>query len=1003
MKVNTHILKLWVVLCILFAALQSSNPALAQDGSPLAQQNNRRALALMNRLEMREARYLLGQALSNNENPSSYYLLGHLKLMTNEWDSACIFFEKALQLAPDKGLVYQELFQAYKYAGRWEQAKAIQDKVKYYDPGGDTERFTELDKLLARARLSVTIVVTVLLLAAALFFFRLFKKQHDNSAISDSISAAELFLTGAFAICILYTIFYAIAPWVVRQNEYHPPLAYTRAIRWYSFEHDGTESFVMYILMFAGIVLTLVFARLLVRLRSSRVLYIAACVSLFLVAGYYFMGIGVYPPDISIDPGPAYLPVLPAVLALGLYLLYCRSRVASVALIMLVCAFCGLITIATPSCADLMYICAPALRLYHGFKPSEIYFQYDLFLSFLAYAWMKINLDISSFPYLGTVSFFLFFIGSFFFMDKYMKTKGLSVIFIVALILARLYIQGYDNPVIFQVSPLRLDLWLILLLLARHKGVHHWSVGLAVGLLVLFHRNLGLIYMAAYLELLAALLLTDILGLVSQKDLSGKNLGIVITKHFRQSAISLGLVILSVLLCFILFHELFSPSALTYRRIGVGMLPVSRISFYWYAPVVVSMLVGLLYFYRARLGERYMSVGLFIALITIGNSMYFFGRSHENNVLNIAGVLVFALFTLLDILVFLAPQPVGRPFLSRRSLAFALPVIFILLTSYTYFGKTHGKIIKQYNNLEQGRFILPCAFEYMDTAAVRQVTHNDSNVFILDNSFDFYFYYYGHYKPVGLYNPMSAWIYKKDFLNFVQGLLDKNYHVVYNAKNTDLAEYIEGLTYNSTSQVRDMASLRLVGAPMLLPHTQASAYHVVLKDTLAAAGMSHSLPGFGGDFTMEYIVRPNAAQVSGACIADNLFHGQFDGMHGFTLRSDGMPGRYIFAFGNETEVTTNISFPLDTNKWNYVCIIVNGTAAAVFVNGDLVGRLNTGGISPFCSYQPVTIGNSSSKEGRFSGDIREVSITHGFIDTAAVAQRWHKVQTELNNGASAAQ
>jgi len=38
--------------------------------------------------------------------------------------------------------------------------------------------------------------------------------------------------------------------------------------------------------------------------------------------------------------------------------------------------------------------------------------------------------------------------------------------------------------------------------------------------------------------------------------------------------------------------------------------------------------------------------------------------------------------------------------------------------------------------------------------------------------------YYGGYAPVGYYNPVYAWISKREFNKFLQGLADQGYYLV---------------------------------------------------------------------------------------------------------------------------------------------------------------------------------------------------------------------------------
>lgn len=1016
------LLTLWFIVAGLFSLQHATAQDAAVNTDPVkVQQYNQKGLMLLNQYKYDESRVQLELALKEKENSSSYYYLGHIKLTWNEWDSAVYFYEKALQINPNNTSVYPDLFIAYISSAQWKKAEEIADKVKKADTNGNmVNQLAYLDTQSENASRSGMVIFLSILLLAGIFFVPIYRTSTNaaNYFVStDNVRMSEVLFISATVSCILYMAFYSVAHWIWSQNPHIPPTEFSLGIRGSIFEHDGAESFVMYFMMFADIVLTLLITALLLKLKNNKNIYLPIFVVLFLVTAYYLTRIGFFPSISVVDKDYMYLPFLLALVSIGLYLLYQKNSLLTKVVILLLCAFCGLITLAPPSVSDLMYVLAPSLRLYYGFKVSEIYFQYDLFLSYLGYAWMKMNIALEWFPYLGTISFFLFFVGSFFFADKYFKTKGFSAIFIIALILVRIYAQGYDNPVIFQVAPLRLDLWLILLLVANRKGVHHWMVATVVGLLVLFHRNLGLIYLGSYIELLIVLFVIDILNLIGDKNISVKTVSETFMKHLRLNIINLGIVATSIALCYVLFHELFSPSAVMYRKLGFGMLPVTRVSFYWYVPLVFSSVVVFLIFCRKKLGEKYVSVGLFIVLLAIGNSMYFFGRSHENNVLNIAGVLVFALFLLFDILIFLSPVPVvaaaalpkdkskkavapeKKSYLTMRNLAISLPVIFIMGTGYYYSGRAAVKFSAQYNNLLESNFVYPFPLVYLDTAAVKQVTHNSQDIYMLDPYLDFYFYYYGKYKPQGYYSPSATWIFKKDMLKFIQGLLDQHYYVVYNARNANnFQEYLPFLSYNYTGQIREMVALQKQDVPLLIPEQPKSVYHIAIQDSIIRNGLDHGGLDVKGDFTMEIVVKPLGPQGKTAMILNNLTQFAFEGIRGMTFQlSNDAQDQYLFGYSNGTPTVPFASFRVESNKWHYIAAVVNKDGLKVYDNGKLVGTAAGGGQMPMVNSElPLTLGNRSNRDAQFKGYIRELKISDGNLDEAEIIARGQKLDASLN-------
>ena len=259
---------------------------------------------------------------------------------------------------------------------------------------------------------------------------------------------------------------------------------------------------------------------------------------------------------------------------------------------------------------------------------------------------MKLHLDINHFQILGRISFYLFFIGAIIFAKHFFINKKLTVSLLIALILIRYYSIMVDPVALLQVTPLRLDLWLIVLLIVYFKGIYHWAAAAFLGLLVVIHKNLGIIYVISYFELLFTLLCIEVIQLIINKEINWATLKTVLKKqltlNFKNILIIIGFVFLSL----ILFKGFIAESAVIYQKIGIGMIQISTSSFYWYLPIIFSLIFVLLLKYRKSLSPQYFHSGLLVIFLAIGNSMYFFGRSHEHNILNISGVLIFASFLL---------------------------------------------------------------------------------------------------------------------------------------------------------------------------------------------------------------------------------------------------------------------------------------------------------------------------------------------------------------------
>lgn len=850
---------------------------------------------------------------------------------------------------------------------------------------------------------------------------RLIYTARDNNG--QALSAGQVFVVSSAASSILYFAFFSISGWVWSFSSPRNPSDFTPGVRVYISEHDGIESTVLYLMMFANILISVAISGFVQKYRYSNVLYLIAITILTLIGFEYYYHIGFHPPMHNEPPRGFWFSVFIAGSGAGLCLLYRKRRRLATAITIALIAFAGLVSILPYYAQDLSYILAPALRLKYGFPVTEIYFQYDVLLSLLALLFMKLNLALKWFAYTGQLSYFFLFLSLFLFTSRFFKSGGLSVLFIFGLIIVRYYSASPSGAGFFQVTPLRLDLWVIPLLLANRKGIYHWLVGLSIGVLVVLHRNLGLIYMLGYLQLLAVLYLIDAGGLLKAKNFNRAALLSLFLSHLKWSARNLLLIAVSVGLCLLIFHEVFSAGAILYRKIGIGMLQIDRVSFYWYVPVVLSALAVLILFYRRQIGPQYSNTALFVVLLAVGNSMYFFGRSHENNILNISTILVLAVFILFDLFIYLFSQRPDSPvphaaaagvntgqtstrfYGATGRLYLILPVLFVFIACFYYSENVRGNIKIQCRSVLKRKIVKSRVAIPRGLADVKQITHGSSKVYFPGLWGDFYYYYYGNYSPPGYFNPSAAWIYRKDWLHFMQGLLDSGYYIVYDNRGYNwINEYMPYLKCNRAYQAGNMVALKKVDSPglsvpLLLPQAAETKLHIGINGILPPIGLDTVLPPLNSEFTIQVIMKPAGSQQKGAAIINNIEEAA-PGFKGFSFQcGDDTSRGYLFAWGDGTQTMRRAHFMLDSNKWNYVVITVNPRNVTVYNNGMLLTKLDAGnnpGLVSFAhSSVPATIGNSAKRQQKFSGNIREVEITDGNLDEAEIIRNTKKIAAEL--------
>ena len=618
--------------------------------------------------------------------------------------------------------------------------------------------------------------------------------QESRSAETSTSGCTELLVTALISLAVsgvIYYCYYLLAPWIWSQNISYKPEDITPWIFGPAQEHDGVEIYALYIMVFVNSAAAFILSGFVSRISriSVRCSIVILCA---VVSCIYCATIGFNPPMNSFQGAPlpdtilkslSIMAVVFALIALLYYLLRCfpRWRLGMAALVLLPVCF---IATSPISWFDYAYVFSPALRLLDGAAIRDIYFQYDLLPSLLAAGWMKLGLDLNAFQILGQAAYFNVIFGVFIFSGKLFQKKELPVFLLAALVLGRIYASPWDVVMCFQVTPLRLDLWFPLLVVVYRRGPYHWSAGLVCGLLILLLKNFGIIYSLAYVQLLITLFAIRF----SDSDRKS-SFPHTLLEYGRQCAKPLAIILCSVAAAHFLFRNNEYPNySGYYQKLGIGFIQIASNSFYWYVPAMISVVIILLFKLRNSVSSTYLATGFLLTYCAIGNSIYFFGRSHEHNILNIAIVLLFLFFFMLDLISrFLNAGAGTTTTLSslRRYFAGCAASAAVILITVSYSHNIQGKVITQVVNGLQGQLTYPAKFDehsfsdYLNI--VKMITHNSSKVYFIDKS-DFMLYYLGGYAQVGYCNPFQTWIFSRDLNRFLQELLDNGYYLVCNGE-----------------------------------------------------------------------------------------------------------------------------------------------------------------------------------------------------------------------------
>lgn len=786
------------------------------------------------------------------------------------------------------------------------------------------------------------VVVTLISLLAVVGLVLALRRYRN--ATDGLTSVAVLSIGGMVSFC-LYHLFYFFSPFIWSFNDNVAPEEVLPLSQAYIYEYDGIEGYVLLAIMLLATMIPVFLIEGVQRVRRSNARrgLIALCGITFVA---YIGSVGMYPPLASsgVSFGFAALSTVCLVLiAATLHQLRGTSDwlglATAAALLIPVC----FVSSEAIRILDYSYVLSPALRLLQGASLSDVYLQYDLLMSLVAAGWMKAGLPLESVELIGQLSMYIFFLGTYWFGLRFFGDRRLASILIVCLVAVRVYANIHSPSAILQVTSLRLDWWLLLLVLANRYGVHHWAVGMAIGALMLLHRNFGLLYLAAYLCLLCVLLLHALR--MSAKD--GQALRSRLRDTFTKQAVELRMNIAIIagfaVATYLLYGGVVADSAVVYQRMGLGMIAISHSSFYWLMPLVYAMLATLLWYSANRLPERYVRTAWFALFLAITSSVYFFGRSHENNIINLSSILLFGVFILFDVVSQrdsgdIEQQDNQRGYLGSAALQFrrhrgmVLALLFTIGVGITYGDKIAEKATQQINGLRQGQWRYPFENATVDVSSVNSLVRDPRKVYILEYQRDFLYYYYGGYPQTGYLNPCNAWLVRSDFVDFLNGLLTSGYDIV--APTTQLSrDVISRLSYTTIrerngvyafsrdtnvamTEVRDGRRFQLVFPQ---PTNRTLLYKLV--------GMKSS------DFSIDIRFSPSGTQVPNA----SIFSVISDDNQGVAFQTLGTnAGEYVLAFGNGREWRIAQTIRPEIDRVNRLVIRKKDESIVVMVNGDVV-------------------------------------------------------------------
>jgi hypothetical protein len=575
------------------------------------------------------------------------------------------------------------------------------------------------------------------------------------------LAVVTLTLTG-----MLRLLFFHFAPQIWAMQADIPLEEITPWTRWAMRDRDGAEPQVLLLLILVLCALTVLGMQLLKHAPRRREAIVVVC---FMTSALFVLGVPLRAPNW--ETAQIWWHVLGA--EAGIFLAAFVARRAAlkrgfyILLGLPLIPICFL-AVSLPAHSDLACILAPALKLRLGFSPAQIYMQYDYLLALLAVGLHRIGGEPFAFSRVTQGSFFFLLMAIFLLARHMFKEQRFAGMLLVALCVVRIYGIVPDANVFPQVTPLRIDLWILLLAPALFFGLRHWSVGLAAGLIYFFARSFGFLYLGSYALALSA----DFL--VRRADAQERiPWWREIAVYVRPMTASLVFVGASLLAVRWVFGAAISDAVLMYRRLGIGMTRINPNSFYWWIAPALSATGWLVFYLRGVIGQRRTGAFFFLLALSIGNSIYFFGRSDEQNLLNISAPLLFCIFLGMDLAV-IAWQ---KGPLWVRWVVHTAPWLTLAFVGYFYSGRLVAKIHTQFDSVTRKQALSET--DPTGPIVCKEIAEvaKDSRVFVYDSA-DYWFYEQCGYIPQGYIQPLLLQPLRSKLIEQLDQLLNTGYKII---------------------------------------------------------------------------------------------------------------------------------------------------------------------------------------------------------------------------------
>lgn len=601
--------------------------------------------------------------------------------------------------------------------------------------------------------------------------------NHQNKALNICV----ILIFSLALTLVLKELYYFFAPQIWQMNIIYKQEDLTPWIWGWNTQRDGVEIYALYMLSIFSLAGS--FALYWVDLMNKKIKFIAmallAYFSIALITGSelprpYENELVEAVPAITIS---ILLALLPAIYIFGCSI---RGGKYSQSLLYIFTALSCFTLSSQIAITNYAYILAPAIKILNGVNLSEIYFQYDLIPSILSALWIASGIKYQYIYILAQASLFLLFVLIYQLSKKLFDNKNLAIILLFTLIQIKIMSAPWDPVYVMQTTPIRLELWIIPLFIIYKYGIDSPLNPIALCLLLIFHRNFGIIYAISYIEIIFTI---GIFGYLRNKKFGFSNIKLFII---------LVTLTISALISSKYFEQNISITSL-YQKIGIGFLKIDKKSSFWVILTMFPIFIFYLYKISNIANKRYLNVGISILFFAIGNCIYFFGRSHELNLFSICVPLIFSAFYLYDVIcrVYKFSDPYKT---------LIIPLVFLMVLAISFKSAIYSNLTKKIENV--GMLLQnPFLEEEENADAIFKYTNSqfpNRNVILLTQNEGLEFTYYQRIqKNTIFFDPFNSWVFRKSLMNYVENEIRNNSVILIDKIWIDMYKNSIGIDFKS--------------------------------------------------------------------------------------------------------------------------------------------------------------------------------------------------------------